>query len=188
MTIRVAQLADLNRIKNIYGHYVLHSDYTFDTHIPDERSLAETMNAITERHAYLVIEEEEKVQGYAYTAMHRKKAAYDWVCEITIYMDYSAKGKGLGKPLYQALINIATVQGYHSLLAGITVPNEMSERFHAHFGFVPSIRYDHIGFKGGKWKDVIWWRKELRDLNEDPKPIRPVTELTPQELKSAGLS
>jgi L-amino acid N-acyltransferase YncA len=187
MRVRLAQQSDIPAIREIYGHYVLHSDYTFDTKIPSVDYLSAQMTFIQERHAYLVIEEEKGIQGYAYSAMHRKKSAYDWVCEVTIYLNHKATGKAIGKKLYDSLIKLAEVQGYHILLAGITSPNPMSEKFHENFGFVPAIRYEHIGFKSGEWKNVVWWRKELRDLADTPSPIRVVSSLTLEDLVQAGL-
>jgi phosphinothricin acetyltransferase len=187
MRVRLAHPSDIPAIREIYGHYVLHSDYTFDTVTPSEDYLSAQMSSIQERHAYLIIEDEQIIQGYAYSTMHRKKSAYDWVCEVTIYLNHKTIGKGIGKKLYDSLIKISAAQGYHSLLAGITSPNPMSEKIHEHFGFVPAIRYDHIGFKNGEWKNVVWWRKELRDLTDTPSPIRAISSLTSEDLRQAGL-
>jgi len=187
MRIRHATERDIPEITRIYGFYVTHSDYTFDTSIPSQEYLLDQIHESMRKHAYLVLEDNQGLKGYSYTGIYRKKAAYDWICEIGIYMDKDHKGKGHGKMLYTTLMDLAALQGYRTLLAGITSPNERSERFHRSLGFDPIWTYDHIGFKNGAWKDVVWWRKDIQQRGSAPSPIRPISDIEPEALRAIGL-
>ena len=47
-------------------------------------------------------------------------------------------------------------------LAGITLPNEASVRLHARFGFSPVGVFHEVGRKFGRYWDVAWYEKPLR--------------------------
>lgn len=50
-----------------------------------------------ERYPYLVIKVDGKVEGYAYAGAFVGRAAYDWSCELTIYLDHNREKCGLGR-------------------------------------------------------------------------------------------
>ncbi len=54
-----------------------------------------------------------------------------------------------------------TVAGY--AYASITVPNEKSIGLHKSFGFHEIGTYHNVGYKAGKWLDVIWLEKPLKE-------------------------
>ena len=62
-------------------------------------------------------------------------------------------------------------------MAGISLPNEASVRFHEHVGFQPVGIYRHVGFKHGQWHDVGWWSLDLAPLPQTPVQPRAVSEL-----------
>ena len=43
------------------------------------------------------------IEGYAYAGVFKDRAAYDWSCETTIYIDRDQRKSGLGRMLYEAL-------------------------------------------------------------------------------------
>lgn len=59
-----------------------------------------------EHYPYLVILDDDYILGYAYTSSFINRAAYDWSCEMTIYLDRNARYGGLGRRLYEELENI----------------------------------------------------------------------------------
>ena len=61
------------------------------------------MRHIMSRYPYLVAEVDGTVQGYAYAGAFVGRAAYDWSCELTIYLARDARKMGLGRQLYTAL-------------------------------------------------------------------------------------
>ena len=47
--------------------------------------------------------EEYEILGYAYAGYFKTRAAYDWACEVSIYVREDMKRSGTGRRLYEAL-------------------------------------------------------------------------------------
>ena len=58
------------------------------------------------RFPYLVLEEDGQPVGYAYAHPLGQRAAYQWSGELSIYLSPAAAGKGGGRPLYLALMEL----------------------------------------------------------------------------------
>ena len=94
ITIRDAKLEDAKRLVEIYGYYVEHTVITFEYETPSVEEFQERMRHIMERYPYLVIKVDGKVEGYAYAGAFVGRAAYDWSCELTIYLDHISEKNG----------------------------------------------------------------------------------------------
>ena len=164
----------------IYSHSVRFSSFTFDIEPP---ALAVFHQKLKNSHVCLVGVVEGKVIGFAYASTHRPKAAYNTVCEASIYMSTNSQGAGYGSTLYRALLVVLQKLGYYTVLGGITEPNPPSEALHSKLGFVKGIRYEKIGFKDGAWRDVNWWRKDLRTFEGDPERVMSLSDFKEEELK-----
>ncbi len=66
------------------------------------------------------------------------------------------RGRGIGRLLMQPLLEAARQRGLHAILAGIDAENEASIRLHTAFGFVKVAHFKQVGFKFGRWLDVIY--------------------------------
>ena len=96
--------------------------------------------------------------GYAKSGPWRTRAAYRNTVEIGIYMMPEAQGKGLGRRLYQALIDACMAKGFHAIIGGVTMPNEISVRLHEGLGFKPIGVFPQVGYKFDRWHDVGFWQ------------------------------
>jgi len=97
--------------------------------------------------------------------------AYRWTPESGVYVRDEFRGRGIGRRLYERLIAVLRVQGFRSVVAGITLPNDVSVRLHERLGFEPCGVIRDAGCKHGTWHDVGFWQLRLR--TDD----RPCTEL-----------
>lgn len=100
--VRDATLDDAESILKIYDYYVKNTAITFEY---DTHSLAEfqsRMREIMKRYPYLVILQNGMIKGYAYARKFVGRAAYDWSCELTVYLERNAQKCGLGKTIYNA--------------------------------------------------------------------------------------
>ena len=68
-----------------------------------------------------------------------------------------------------ALEERALEHGKHVMVAGIAADNEASIRLHEQLGFVESGRMPEVGFKFGRWLDLVMMQKRL--LVPDPPAI-----------------
>jgi phosphinothricin acetyltransferase len=170
MQIRCARVEDAADLARIYAYYVENTAITFeyDAPSPDEfrRRIAKTL----ERYPYLVVEEDGRTFGYAYAAPLIERAACDRSCELSIYLDRTARGRGYGRALYEELERRLQSQGILNLYVSIASPivedeylTHNSELFHGHLGFAKVGEFHKCGYKFGRWYDLIWMEKIVGD-------------------------
>ncbi len=106
--VRPATETDLPVIAAVYAHWVEHSVVTFDLEAPDVDEWGRRRDAaVTGGHPWMVTELDGRVAGYATASPFRPKPAYRSTVETTIYLDVAHVGRGLGRPLYEALLEEA---------------------------------------------------------------------------------
>lgn len=183
MPIRQATLKDAPRLVEIYDHYVQHTAITFEYETPTIEAFQQRMKQTMAIYPYLVIEEEKKIMGYAYAGPLNVRQAYDWSCEMTIYLDHTARHKGYGKALYFALEDALIQMGITNFYACIGYPQKEdayltknSALFHEHLGYTKNGYFHHCGYKFDRWYDMIWMEKIIKKV-EHPSPRIPYPQL-----------
>ncbi|GAA2739999.1 GNAT family N-acetyltransferase [Terrabacter aerolatus] len=161
--VRDATADDAGACAAIYAPYVTGTTVTFETEAPDGDEMARRIARAQSRHAFLVLEEDGAVVGYAYAGPFKERAAYRWSCEVSVYLAQDRRGRGGGRRLYEALLERLTARGYRMAAGGMTQPNEASARLHAALGFEPVGTYRAIGWKFGQARDVSWVQRPLGD-------------------------
>ena len=101
--IRKAEMNDAERLLQIYDYYVKNTAITFEYETPSLEAFKTRMVNTMSRYIFLVIEKDGRIEGYAYAGVFKDRAAYDWSCETTIYIDRDQRKSGLGRMLYEAL-------------------------------------------------------------------------------------
>lgn len=172
--LRAASTADAEAIARIYEPYVLESAASFEELPPDAEEIARRMLA-PPRLPWLVAVRSGEVVGYAYASRHRSRPAYRWAVECSVYLARDEAGRGIGRLLYEPLLTQLAALGYVTALAGVTLPNEASERFHEGMGFEHLGVFRNVGFKFAAWHDTGWWSRPLRDTPAQPEIPRPWT-------------
>ena len=169
ITLRIAKKEDTNSILEIYRPYIESSPVSFETSVPAVSDFWKRIKHILEENPFLVCEIDAQIAGYAYAGTHRKRASYRWTKEVSVYVHPDFRRRGIAKGLYKALIQVLKIQGVHSILAGITLPNAQSIQFHQALGFQKIGTYTDVGYKFGQWHSVSWW--ELINQNRKTIPV-----------------
>ena len=166
MIIRSATIEDATRLLEIYAYYVEKTAISFEYDVPSLEEFALRIAKTLGKYPYLVLEEDGMVQGYTYAGVFKDRAAYDHSCEVTIYLDHAAKGRGYGRALYEALEQALKGIGITNLYACIADPEtedeyltKNSEQFHQHLGFTKVGEFHQCGYKFGRWYNMIWMEK-----------------------------
>ncbi len=120
VVIRDAVLTDAERKRDIYDHYVRHTAISFEYETPTREEMRERMHRTMARFPYLAAERDGVVQGYAYAGPFKERAAYDWCCELSIYLAQDARKCGMGRRLYAAMEERLRDMGVLNLDACIT--------------------------------------------------------------------
>jgi L-amino acid N-acyltransferase YncA len=167
--IRPAREGDAEAIARIYNHYVLNTVITFEE---EAVSTADMAGRIADVGAlglpWLVAQREGQVVGYAYATRWRRRPAYRYSVESTVYLAHDAIGQGLGTRLYEALLSRLEEQGLHVVIGGIALPNRESVALHEKLGMRQVAHFREVGFKLGRWIDVGYWQGLLPRIAATP--------------------
>jgi phosphinothricin acetyltransferase len=173
MLIRAAREGDFEAIAAILDHYIQHTAIHFAYEPEPAAELREHWSHHRATYPFLVAEIDGEVVGLAKAGAWRERAAYTWTPECGVYVRGDQQRRGAGRALYGRLLEILRVQGFHSVIAGIALPNDPSVRLHEAFGFVAVGRVPRAGWKHGKWHDLGLWQKDLADPAAAPPELRP---------------
>ncbi|WP_157315048.1 GNAT family N-acetyltransferase [Chitinibacter sp. GC72] len=110
----------------------------------------------------LGLENEQGVlMGFASYGPFRAFPAYKYTVEHAVYVEQSHRGRGLGEALLRHLIDAAQAQGKHVLVGAIDADNKGSIALHEKLGFAYSGILPQVGFKFGRWLDLVFYQKIL---------------------------
>jgi phosphinothricin acetyltransferase len=173
VSVRPATARDAAAIRDIYAPIVRETTISFEADPPSTAEIRRRMAAGNLRLPWLVAEAPRGVAGYAYAAPFRSRQAYRWSVETSVYIASHARGRGVGRALYERLLCDLRGLGYVSAYAGIALPNDASVRLHEAAGFTSIGVFPAAGYKSGGWVDVGWWAIKLRSAPAMPKPPLP---------------
>jgi phosphinothricin acetyltransferase len=159
--IRPVRDADAAAICDIYNYYVENTVITFDEAPVTAQTMECQIREITASFPWFVWEEAGEVLGYAYLHQWKERRAYRFSAEDSIYIKQGFWGQGMGNRLLDRLLEEAKTIGLHTVVAGITIPNDKSIGLHRKFGFKKIALFPEIGYKQGKWLDVGYWERIL---------------------------
>lgn len=175
MTIREATGVDLAAIDDIYNHYVHTSTSTFqvDPTTPEERRI--WFAAHGPDHPVLVFDDSAeddaahprsaprsgprvaggRIAGWASLNRYNPREAYGHTVELSVYVRDDRRGSGIGRALLGELLAHAKKVGHHVVLAQVSADQVASLALHRSFGFREVGRLREVGFKFGRWLDVV---------------------------------
>jgi phosphinothricin acetyltransferase len=166
LLIRLAAAEDSKAIAELYRPFVEDSRISFEEEAPDAPEIARRIsNPI---HPWLVAGEGGRVIAFASTSPMRNRNAYRWSVETGIYVNAAAHGRGIGRQLLSAHLDLLERQGFVTIVAGIALPNDASVALHEKLGFKLSGVERGVGFKLGQWIDVGRWQRDLAPRTSEP--------------------
>jgi L-amino acid N-acyltransferase len=161
MKIRPATPQDLEGILEIYNEAVLNTTATYDY---EPRTLEHRVawfedHVRTNYPVFVAVTLEGRVVGWSALNRYHDRMGYRFTTENSVYVAADMRGQGIGKMLLPPLIDGAKQRGLHAILAAIDAQNEVSIRLHARFGFETVGHFKQVGFKFGRWLDVIYMER-----------------------------
>ena len=181
--LRFASADDVGGIAAVYAPYVESSGISFETVPPTAEEMGRRLAETMPRYPWLVAVDDAgsagHIVGYAYGHRFAERDAYGWSVETSIYLHPDQRGRGIGRTLYGALLELLTQQGYRQAFGGIALPNDASVALHESMGFHHIGTYNNVGFKLGAWHDVGWWQRPLDRNGTTPRDPLTVDALDP---------
>jgi L-amino acid N-acyltransferase YncA len=101
------------------------------------------------------------VVGFAAFGGFRPWPGYRFTVEHSVHVRADRRGQGVGAALMTPLIERAAALGMHVMIAGIDADNERSIRFHERLGFTRVAHLREVGFKFGRWLDLVLMQRVL---------------------------
>jgi len=154
---------DVGAIAAIYAHHVQHGIASFEEVPPPPEEIARRRRDILDRGLpYLVAERSGRIVGYSYARPFRPRACYRFTVEDSVYIDAGEVGRGIGRRLLAPLLERCTDLGYRQMVAVIGGRETVgSIRLHAALGFTHAGSLDAVGFKFGRWIDIVMMQRVL---------------------------
>jgi phosphinothricin acetyltransferase len=167
MIVRPATTDDLPGILEIYNEAVLTTTATYDY---EPRSLEHRVQWFADHQkggypVFVAANAAGAIIGWSSLNRFHDRMGYRFTVENSIYVAAHARGKGCGKLLMAPLVDAARERRYRSILAVIDAQNPVSVHLHAAFGFEKVAFLKQVGYKFGRWLDVVY----MQLLFSEPK-------------------
>ncbi|MGI9407062.1 MAG: GNAT family N-acetyltransferase [Hyphomicrobiaceae bacterium] len=163
MNVRPAERKDIPAVTGIYGASVLSEPISFETEPPDETEMVRRWQAVIESgHPYFVAVSGEEVVGYCYASAYHTRPAYAATVECSVYVHQDHRRSGAGRALMTTLLEACKTNGSAQMIAIIgDSGNTGSIGLHASLGFRHVGVLEKVGYKFGRWLDVVIMQREL---------------------------
>lgn len=175
---------DTDALLKIYDYYVKNTAITYEYETPPHDEFFGRIEQITRKYPYIAAEKDGKIIGYAYASQFHPRAAYSWDAEMTIYLDHTCRGLGVGAKLYDMLEAILAEQGFVNAIALITPPSEAADpsmygsmHFHEKRGYRLMGMIENCGYKFNTWYNTVWMYKQLNAPQKNMKEVKTFDEV-----------
>jgi L-amino acid N-acyltransferase YncA len=160
--VRPSTEDDVPAMLAIYTHHIQRGLGEFDIEpLYGDDIKRRRKNMLKHRLPHLVAERNGVVIGYAYAVPFRKRPAYRYAVKHSIYVHPDHLQSGVGRSLLPALIDACANAGFRQIIAYIDIANLPSQRLHETFGFERAGLLKAVGFKYGRWTDVVLMQRAL---------------------------
>ena len=174
LRLRDVVAQDTGAIAAIYAHHVLNGTGSFELDPPDAAEMTRRLDAVAQAgFPCLVAELDGKIAGYAYAGPYRPRPAYRFTVENSIYVHPDYIGSGVGSLLMAELIARCEKLGLRQMVAVIgDSANTGSLKLHRKFGFVETGLLKDVGYKFGRWLDVVLMQRNLGAGSAAPPDLK----------------
>lgn len=147
LRVRHAVTADSEAIAAIFNQAIEEGSASFDTRPSTSADIARMLRP---GDPFLVAEESDGPVGWAAVASDREARG-----EYSVYVERSARGRGIGRALLGALVVAAARDGYQTLTGRVLPTNRAGMALAHGAGFRDVGRREREGRVGGRWSDVM---------------------------------
>jgi L-amino acid N-acyltransferase YncA len=148
---------DLPEILGIYNEVIRNSTAVFsDVEFTEERGRAWFEGKTGSGFPFIVARDASGITGFASFGEFRAWPGYRHSVEHSVHVRSDCRGQGVGRALLIELQARAALMQKHVMIAGIDADNRASIGLHESLGFVAVGRFHEVGFKFGRWLDLVF--------------------------------
>jgi phosphinothricin acetyltransferase len=155
LRIRPAGPGDAPLICAIYNQGIEDRLATLETELRTPAERREWLRGRDPRHPVFVAEAEGAGVGWASLNVFNARPAYQYVADLSVYVERSWRGRGVGRRLLAHLVEVAPGLGYHKLVLAAFPFNRAGMALYERLGFRTVGIYREQGQLDGRWVDVI---------------------------------
>ena len=155
ISTRLATPEDAAAIAAIYNEGIAERIATFETEPRTAEQIATQLLDKRDRFPTIVAEHGGRVVAWAGAGPYRARAAYAGVAEHSVYVARSARGKGAGRVVLNALCRVYGERGFWKIVSRIFPENTASLALHERCGFRVVGIYRRHGRLEGDWRDCV---------------------------------
>lgn len=167
VTVRPMEDRDLDTVGRIYAEGIATGQANFETEAPDPHDPAAKWH---EEHRW-VAEIDGEVAGWAALAPVSSRAVYGGVAEASVYVDETARGRGVGKALIHRQVTAADADGLWTLQTSVFPENKAGLALHRSAGYRTVGIRERIACHNGTWRDTVLLERRRNDATDASGPV-----------------
>jgi phosphinothricin acetyltransferase len=173
LSLRESRESDMPAVQAIYADHVRHGFGSFEEEPPElAEMLRRRADMLGRGLPHVVAEADGAILGFAYAGPYRPRSAYRYTVEDSVYVARAALRRGLGRALLAEIVRRCEELGYRQMVAVIgDSGNERSIGVHRALGFAEVGRLPAVGYKLGRWVDIVIMQRALGTGDGTPPPL-----------------
>lgn len=150
-------------ILELFNHAIFHSTALYDYKPRSREQITQWFQLKAAQHFPVIglVTPEGQLAGFASYGTFRVLPAYQYTVEHAIYVHSDYSSRGIGTQLLTRLMAKAMEQNYHTMIGVIDSQNAVSIALHQKLGFEAKGVLHEVGYKFGRWLDVVLYQKIL---------------------------
>ena len=166
-TIAPASRQDLAEILEIYNEVIRTSTAVYrEIEFTAERGAAWFDAKLSAGFPFIVAKDASGITGFGTLGEFRAPPCYQHSVEHSVHVRVDRRGRGIGRQLVIELMNQAVAMQKHIMIAGIDADNAVSIKLHESLGFIKVGHFHEVGFKFGRWLDLVFLECRLTATNQ----------------------
>jgi L-amino acid N-acyltransferase YncA len=165
--ISPAARQDLPEILKIYNEVIRNSTAVYtEVELSAERGEAWFEAKLASGFPMLAARDASGVTGFGSFGEFRAWPCYRHSVEHSVHVRSDCRGQGIGRRLVIELMSQAQAMHKHVMIAGIDADNAASIKLHESLGFTNVGHFHEVGFKFGRWLDLVFLQCRLPATNQ----------------------
>ena len=155
--ISAATRQDLPEILEIYNEIIRNSTAVYtEVEFTAERGAAWFEAKRAGGYPFIVAHDASGITGFGTFGEFRAPPCYQHSVEHSVHVRADRRGQGIGRQLVIELMNLAAAMHKHVMIAGVDADNAVSIKLHESLGFIKVAHFHEVGFKFGRWLDLVF--------------------------------